>query len=122
MFFIGLFSTHIPFVVLAILYLALFPIYALRKRKSVGVSLPLVVKDDKVQVIPAQTQCAIVPTFHYEQYFSIESKQDLHNCFLFQLFGFYCFPIVYSIIPTIYTSEMWKQHLFSRPPPLIYVA
>lgn len=119
MFFVGIFSTHIPFVILAVIYLVLFPIYALRKRESVGISIPSKPEAAKVQFVSTERQNRSASVYYYESHYIKRIKIASSKSLLFQLFDTFITVKIPHPLPLKYTSEMWKHQLFSRPPPAL---
>ena len=115
MFFFGIFSTHLPYIVLAVLYLVGFGAYSVNNVKEKAVQI----SSDKTIQISHKLQSAHQPdkTFYY----SYNYRQIQHNSILkLPLQGVYFRSLrnhkYFERLGLFQTSQITFS-LFSRPPP-----
>lgn len=115
MFYFGLFSTHIPYVILSAAYMLYFGLYALSKTDSlISMGQP----ESAEQVIVTQVEpLKRVDCYHYDDHFSYHQPDETSElpCFSFLSIRKSVYP--HRSEKALYTGFGYSQ--FSRPPPVI---
>lgn len=115
MFYFGLFSTHIPYVILSAAYMLYFGLYALSKTDSlISMGQP----ESAEQVIVTQVEpLKRVDCYHYDDHFSYHQPVEAPElpCFSFLSIRKSVYP--HRSEKALYTG--FGYSLFSRPPPVI---
>lgn len=120
MFFIGIFSSHIPYILLAIIYLACLPALILEKGDDTVTDLfadsKILIVDEGIQSATISTDCYLyvdysISDFHADSNTTKESIVESDT-----------YLIIRQYISCFYNSILYHYTLFSRPPPPSYMA
>lgn len=121
MFFIGVFSSHIPYILLAIVYLACMPAMFFNKAKcdeSMSSFEAKVIQAEESNPLLAESE----QTVCFANYYSTVYQQALK---LQDSLCFYCSnssEFVRQHYQSSYQSYSYQYNLFSRPPPVAVCA
>ena len=117
MFFIGIFSSHIPYLLLAIVYMASMPVLIFQKDKDAESTLDYSYKRDVLDDTKSMSMFYSYDCFNFS-----DSVYSISRARIISLKKLFCDVgsclIIRQFSSCNYTSDLYRYPLSSRPPPL----